>query len=535
LAGDELPNADEDTVVATGFYRLGIWDDEPADPELARYDGLDDMVTTTGQIFLGLTVDCARCHNHKIDPISQRDYYRFVSFFENINHYRNGGPTDEIPLVANAAEKLAYDQAVRELEKKRKDLQIAIDETEKLFLARYEKAEQSSQTEKPREIGKLIKEAVQVLGQERVDQYEKWKQELNRLRKEKVPGKMALAVTERGPVAPETFLLVRGNPGVKGDKVEPAFVEVLNPRPEIPTPLPTAKTSGRRTVLANWIASPDNQLTARVMVNRIWQYHFGRGLVRSPNNFGVQGDRPTHPELLDWLASEFVAQGWRLKPLHRLIMLSKAYRMSSRGRAEALEADPANDLFWRFDMRRLGAEEIRDTILSLSGTLNLKMFGPGVYVNIPKEVMAGQSQPGLGWGKSSAEEQARRSVYIHVKRSLLTPILESFDIAETDRSAPVRFATIQPTQALGMLNGEFINQQAALFAERLRKECGEDLKKQVQLALSLATARPPSQAEIERGVALIESLKANDGASPEVALKYFCLMVLNLNEMIYLD
>ena len=407
-------------------------------------------MATTGQVFLGLTVDCARCHNHKLDPIPQKDYYRLLAFFQNVNPYQNGGPTDEVRLFASSTEQ-------------------------------------------------------------------------------------ALAVTESGPNAPETFVLVRGNPNAKGEKVEPAFLEILNPpRPEIPTPAAGARSTGRRTALAHWIASPENPLTARVMANRLWQYHFGRGLVRSPNNFGLQGDPPTHPELLDWLASELVAQGWRMKAMHRLIMTSNAYRMSSRDRAEASAADPGNDLFWRFDMRRLTAEEIRDSILAITGSLNLKMSGPGIYVDIPKEVLAGQSQPGKGWGRSPPSEQARRSVYIHVKRSLLTPILESFDLAETDRSAPVRFATIQPTQALGMLNGEFLNRQADLFAARLRRESSGRLDQQVRLALGLATSRIPTEAEIQQGVGLIEALQREKSA-PEAALKYFCLMALNLNEMVYLD
>ena len=450
LAGDEFPDPAGDAIIATGFYRLGLWDDEPADRELARYDSLDDIVATTGQVFLGLTVDCARCHNHKLDPIPQKDYYRLLAFFQNVNPYKNGGPTDEVRLFASSTEQ-------------------------------------------------------------------------------------ALAVTESGPNAPETFVLVRGNPNAKGEKVEPAFLEILNPpRPEIPTPAAGARSTGRRTALAHWIASPENPLTARVMANRLWQYHFGRGLVRSPNNFGLQGDPPTYPELLDWLASELVARGWRLKTMHRLIMTSNAYRMSSRDRAEASAGDPGNDLFWRFDMRRLTAEEIRDSILSITGSLNLKMSGPGVYVDIPKEVLAGQSQPGKGWGRSPPSEQARRSVYIHVKRSLLTPILESFDLAETDRSAPVRFATIQPTQALGMLNGEFINRQADLFAARLRRESSGRLDQQVRLALGLATSRIPTEAEIQQGVGLIEALQ-REKSVPEAALKYFCLMALNLNEMVYLD
>src|SRR5262249_7918163 len=246
--------------------------------------------------------------------------------------------------------------------------------------------------------------------------------EIELAKKQEMPVELALAVTEASPKAPETFVLLRGNPHVKGPKVEPEFPLIFDaPAPVLPEPPPSARSSGRRLGLANRVASRDNPLTARVMANRLWQYHFGRGIVRSPNNFGLQGDRPTHPELLDRLASELIAKGWRLKSIHRLIVTSSAYRMSSRGNERALAADPTNDRFWRFDMRRLTAEEIRDSILAVSGNLNLKMFGPGIYPEIPKEVLAGQSMPGRGWGKSSPEEQARRSVYIHVKRSLLYP------------------------------------------------------------------------------------------------------------------
>jgi hypothetical protein len=209
--------------------------------------------------------------------------------------------------------------------------------------------------------------------------------------------------------------------------------------------------------------------------------------------------------------------------------------MSSKVNPKALAADAANDLFWRFDMRRLSAEEIRDSILAVSGNLNLKMFGPGVYPEIPKEVLAGQSVPGRGWGKSTPEEQARRSIYIHVKRSLLYPILESFDLAEADRSTPVRFSTTQPTQALGMINGDFLNKQATIFAARLQREAGADVAAQVRHALRLATARVPTDADVRRGVDLIQNLQTQDGASADAALHAFCLVVLNLNEFVYLD
>lgn len=228
-----------------------------------------------------------------------------------------------------------------------------------------------------------------------------------------------------------------------------------------------------------------------------------------------------------------------MKRMHRMILTSNAYRMSSRTTPQAAErgtkVDVSNDLFWRFDMRRLSAEEIRDSILAVSGNLNLKMFGPGIYPPIPKDVLAGQSVPGRGWPVSNAEEAARRSVYVHVKRSLLLPILEAFDVAETDRSTPVRFTSTQPTQALSLLNGEFMNSQAKIFADRLKKEAGNDLKAQVRLGLYLATSRQPTDAEIRRGVTLIETLVREDKLGDERALQAFCLVVLNLNEFMYLD
>jgi mono/diheme cytochrome c family protein len=688
LAGDELPDGGPEALTATGYYRLGLWDDEPADREQARYDSLDDIVATTGQVFLGLTVDCARCHDHKLDPIPQKDYYRFLSFFQNVNHYRNGGPTDEATLFPNDQARQEFDRAVGAIQKKRNEVQAKVTEIEAEFLAASDKGQGGKiatadlddltfrffrdtfdklpdfDTLKPEDVGKLPKgkfdlaprtrddsigfvyegtlivpknglytfhldsddgsrltvagkqvvehdgihgegdvqsadielkagrvpirldyfqrhngfgltvawsgpgfqrrilsapntgenesktkgltpaelareirrEGVKVLGEAKARHYRELRRELEELKSRKAPAERALVVTEAGSVAPETYLLLRGNPHSLGEPVEPAFLQVVSTSaPKIPTPPPGSKTSGRRTVLADWIASPENPLTARVMANRVWQYHFGRGIVRSSSNLGTQGDKPTHPDLLDWLASEFIASGWRLKSLHRLILNSDAYKMSSKPDAKALAADPMNDSFWRFDMRRLTAEEIRDSILAVTGTLSTRMYGPGVYPEIPAEVMAGQSVPGAGWGKSSPEDQNRRSVYVHVKRSLILPILESFDLAETDRSSPVRFSTTQPTQALGMLNGTFMNRQAKQLAERLKREAGPETTRQVEQAFRLVTGRNPTDREIKRGVALIAALKDRDGATPEQALESFCLVVLNLNEFLYLD
>jgi len=682
LAGDEMPESGIDGLIATGFYRLGIWDDEPADRDLAFYDGIDDLITTTSQVFLGLTVDCARCHDHKLDPISQADYYRMAAFFQNINPFRNGGPTDEAPLFVSVEQKEKHDQQVARLTAQKNAIQEKVSSFESEFRARFQnqqtglhadledltfkfyretwdklpdfsliKAEETGRVKVPffdisnrsrntafgyvfegtlivpadadytfyldsddgsrllinnesvleydgeHELGsgqqktvaltagrlpvkleyfqkesdlgldlawssanfgrrslsrvdpdatgpelakdfhKVFEEhGTAVLGEPAFAEYKNLKSELDELKDQKVAVDLALAITEKGNKAPDTHILIRGNPGVPGDKVSPGFPTVLGfPEPVIPIPLESAQTSHRRSALADWIASDRNQLTARVIVNRIWQYHFGHGIVRSPNDFGIQGVRPDHPELLDWLASELMENGWRMKHIHRLIMTSRAYQMSSADRREAYAMDPENNFYWKFNMRRLTAEEIRDSILALNGTLNLKMFGPSIFVDIPEEVMATQSVPGNGWGSSSASEQARRSIYIHVKRSLLTPILTSFDLAETDRTTPVRFNSVQPTQALGMLNSDYLGEQADLLAKRLREEAGEGLDEQIRLALSLATARVPTEPEVEHARKLIRDLQGETDVPPSLAMKYFCLMVMNLNEFIYLD
>jgi hypothetical protein len=257
--------------------------------------------------------------------------------------------------------------------------------------------------------------------------------------------------------------------------------------------------------------------------------------VRSANNFGQLGEPPTHPELLDWLAAEFVRQGWRMKPLHRMIVLSNAYQMSSQGDAAAARLDPLNNLYWRFDMRRLSAEEVRDELYAVTGELNVKMYGPGIYPEISAEVLAGQSRPGEGWGKSSPHEQARRSVYIHVKRSLITPLLSSFDFPETDASCEARFVTTQPMQALALLNGKFAHDRAAALAARLGSEAGDEVQDQVRLALRLALCRPPHEEEVQRGLRLIDSLQKQHRIERQRATNLYCLMIFNLNEFVYLD
>lgn len=542
LAGDELPQPTPDSIVATGFYRLGRWDDEPADPELAYYDDLDDIITTAGQSMLGLSIHCARCHDHKIDPIPQSDYYSLVAFFRGVRRYgvRSGESVMEnsVTEISRPEDSGLHKAAVEQHQRELKNIERELKEIEDRVKADFSGVENDEFAFEVNRVRLIEKRKGGLLTEQNVNHYRHLTNRRNELR-ERPPTGMAKALCVKEDVAGmrPTHVLLRGNPGAPGDEVLPAFPSVLSPpAPEI-APLPEgAVSSGRRTALAKWLTSPTNPLTARVMANRIWQFHFGRGIVRTSSDFGFQGSKPTHPELLDWLASQFVEDGWSIKTLHRRIMNSAAYQMSSRGNEEAAAKDATNDSFWRFDMRRLSSEEIRDSILWANGTLNLdRMFGPSIFTRIPDEVKAGQSQPGAGWGVSSPEDAARRSIYIHVKRSLLDPILESFDMADTDQTCPVRFVTTQPTQALGLLNSQFILEQAQLFAKMAADQHPDSLESQVEMALQRVNQRRPTAEEVARGLQLIEALEKQDGLSPENARKYFFLVTLNLNEFLYLD
>ena len=542
LAGDELDNVTPDSITATGFYRLGIWQDEPVDHEQELFEDLDDLVRTTGELFLGVTIGCARCHDHKIDPIPQADYYRLLAFFRNVRRF--GVRAHETVVDASVRslvdeeEKQRHERLVAQDERETKQVESALgklDERIKKDLVGVENDDWKTEAARV----EIAKSRIgKILSEEEFAQYLELTSKRDELRASRPPGlEQALCVKEHGRECPPTHVLMRGNAHAAGDEVHPGFPAVLSPPdPAIVPPPEPVQSTGRRLALARWLTSPDNPLTGRVMVNRIWHYHFGRGIVRSTSDFGYQGSLPTHPQLLDWLATEFVEGGWRIKRMHKLILLSSTYQMSSQADERALATDPLNNHLWRFDMRRLSAEEIRDSVLALNGSLNRdKMFGPSVYVEIPKEVLAGQSRPGADWGKSTPEDQARRSIYIHVKRSLVVPMIASFDGADTDASCPVRFVTTQPTQALGLLNSEFINQQAAVFADYLRENAGHDVTAQVALALRRTIQREPTSKEIERGVALVKTLRRDYQLSDRAAMQQFCVMAYNLNEFMYLD
>ena len=551
LAGDEIPGHNPDAVVATGFYRLGIWDDEPADRQQALFDGFDDLVTTAGQGFLGMTVNCSRCHDHKVDPIPQADYYKFVAFFRDIRPYSDDR---DVRSAANMTDisppelRAKYEADLKKRDARLADVRRAMHAIEDEVIKTLPAPDQRA-TEGPERPKVIAQKVVPALAGKVKEEYAALKKERGELERRAAPPgqELALSVNNCFPRPPATHVLVRGSPHAPGKEVKPGFPEVLGfPDPEIADPARGAKSSGRRTVLANWIASKSNPLTARVFVNRVWQYHFGRGIVPSTNDFGKLGEQSTHPELLDWLASEFVeptwapANGaagaaWTVKRLHKLIMLSSAYQLSSAADADNLKADPANNLLWRFNARRLSGEEVRDSILAVSGSLNLKQYGPSTYPKIPKEVLAGQSVPGQGWPVSPPDEANRRSVYAHVKRSLRVPILVGFDQPDPDSSCPVRYVTTVPTQSLGLLNGEFANEQALAFARRLQKEAPNDVAAQVTRAVRLTTGRVPAAEEVAKDTAFVAAMKEKHKLDDLAALTRFALLCLNANEFVYLD
>ncbi len=570
VAGDELPRTDSaEEAVATGFYRLGVWDDEPADPLQARFDGFDDIVTITGQAFLGMTLNCARCHDHKGDPIPQTDYYKLVAFFRDIREFSESrDPRSRFNLIdiTPKAKRQVYEKELTARQTKIEDLtkQMVAVEDEAIKTMPAEDQRASEGLDRPLVLKKLPK----VFTDAQKKDHARLTREIADLKRKPVPSQeFALGVNLCDTNPPATFVNVRGSAHANGPEVKPGFPEILGlPDPVIPPTGKDSKSSGRRTALANWIASKDNPMTARVMANRLFLHHFGKGIVPTPNDFGKFGELPTNPELLDWLAAElveptFLASGgrqppvddpkkqgadaprspepapWTLKRMHKLMMTSAAYQRSSKADAANLKADPQNTLLWRFNARRLGAEEVRDSILTASGKLNPKMGGPSVYPKLPAEVLAGISYPDkkAHWPDSPVEEQNRRSVYVFVKRSLQVPILINHDQADSDNSCPVRYTTTVPTQALGMLNGEFTNEQAFALAARLAKEFPGDVAKQVARGVRLTAGRAPAGDEVAKDVAFIAALKAKHKLDDKKALAQYALLLLNTNEFVYLD
>ncbi len=359
----------------------------------------------------------------------------------------------------------------------------------------------------------------------------------------------ATALVDANRTAPPTHTLYGGAYDAPVDEVEPGFLTILDPKPAKIEPPASLDSTGRRTALARWIVSPGNPLGARVMVNRLWQYHFGRALAASPSNLGISGDKPTHPELLDWLATELVRKGWSMKAMHRLILRSSVYQQSSAWRAAAAKLDSSNRLWWRFPRQRLEGEVIRDAALSVAGVLNPALGGPSVFPEVPP----GMESRG-GWKVSERpEDRNRRSIYVFVRRNMRYPLFETLDMPDTHESCARRDVTTSPLQALMMLNSAMTIEWAQAFAGRVLKQAGEDPTAQITAAYQMAYSRAPRANEraaalefFNRQRAILEQRTAAGGklsvpaerpptvtAVGAATLVDFCHMLLNSNEFVY--
>ncbi len=482
LAGDEINPKHEEMRIASGFHRLGPLRKNAGNQEVAssRNEVLTEMTNVVGSALLGVTLGCARCHDHKFDPIRHTDYYRMQAFFAT-THDR------DIPL-ASAEEQSAWKQKTAEVESEIKKLRAS--------MKGMKGSEKELMEKKIKDVESRMPEPLPAL----------------------------YSVANDPEKASPIHVLARGDYNNKGARVGMRPLGILMPEstPELP-----ASTATPRTALADWILSPDHPLTARVIANRIWHYHFGRGIVATPNDFGRMGARPSDPELLDYLANSLVEGGWRMKPIHRQILLSSTYQQASRSANDkaANEEDPDNILLWKFSRRRLSAEEIRDASLAVAGRLNDKAGGPSVIIPVEPELVNFLYKPSQWAVTPDAREHDRRTIYLIAKRNLRLPFMEVFDAPDLQISCARRETSTHAPQALELLNGDFSNRMAEALAARLLKEAGNSAPKQIDLAYRLATGRAPTPAELK----LARQFLARQ------PLREFALAALNLNGFLYVE
>jgi hypothetical protein len=569
IAGDELWPDDPEALVATGFNRHFPDEWNARNLRQRRQEILNDITDTVGSAFLGTTYACARCHDHKFDAVLQKDYYKLQAFFAGVR-------TKDDFVLASKAERAEYARKLAVWEEKTKAVreQIAaleapawkffdedalekypeeIDEVltmppaarSPLQWAFYYMARWQYQFA-PGENGKNIE--ARLNGEEKGQ----WRALRKRLAEfdalKPAPLPLGSGITDVGREAPAHYLLKGGTYDAYGEEVEPGVLSVIDPRPTAVTPCDKAPTTGRRTALANWLTDAKNPLVARVMVNRLWHHHFGRGIVGTPNDFGMMRETETHRELLDWLAATFVEQGWSLKKMHRLMMLSNTYRQAATFSEQAAKLDAENQSLWRFRRRRLTGEEVRDAILHVSGTLNPQMYGPSVFPEIPKEL-------GGSWKRDEREEQQnRRSIYVFVRRKLRYPLFQAFDMPDTHESCGRRSVTTTAPQALNLLNDPVILRAAQSLAGRVARQAGSELDRQIALAYRLAYSRPPKAHELQAARVFVQQQTelarerlaakaplalptpaASGDEAEAAALVDFCHALLNSNEFVYVN
>ena len=535
LAGDEL-EAGSEGIVATGFYRLGPWEADNMVAENKRQDYLNEITDAVGSAFLGITVGCARCHDHKYDPVSIVDYYSLQAFLAPLKR---------------------AEPAVKFLEvEKRGEFDSQHAKAEEEMIRRQRALSKFRTTLRPR-VASILKKAVADLNDKQFDEvfgkdpsFTKDEiKEFNQLKMAvgefKGPARFkAVACAVANPTGdepiPETHVLKGGSVTSPLQSVTPAFLsavpawsaECFEEQPKL-----KSAATGRRKVLAQWIASPKNPLTARVLVNRLWQYHFGVGIVSTANDFGVNGSGVSHPELLDYLATSLIENGWRLKPLHRLLLLSRTYQLSSRHpqHEACAKTDPDNRLLWRAHFRRLEGEVLRDSMLAVSGRLLLVPGGPGFFEELPPEM--GRDFDMFKWDPSEEDQRRRRSLYQFQRRNLVVPMMESFDAADMSSSCPRRGASVTTPQVFTLFNSNFAYETSRHFARRVQREAGPVPRRQVEWVFSFAFGRKPTTAELDAGARFLEKQSGAETADsePSKGLADFCLVALNANEFLYLE
>ena len=599
IAGDEIARAHagnapavalsgsdaRDLLTATGFLRMGV--DGSATDALSDRDGVrNQVVADTLKIvstsLLGLSVGCAQCHDHRYDPIPQSDYYRLRAVFEPAYNWKQWRTPQErlVSLYTDEDRRKSADieEEAADLSKERESKQAQyLAEALTRHLEKFDPplrdllraALDTPAGKRSEEQKKLLADNPSVnihpgvlyqYNAKAAEELKAMDSRIAAIRARKPPEDFLTVLTEPTNAIPVTHLLHRGDYRQPRDAVPPGGLSVLESdgHPvEFASKDADLDTSGRRLALARWMTSATNPLVARVMVNRVWMHHFGKGLVGTPSDFGSMGERPTHPELLDWLARHFQEDGWSLKRLHRLILTSTAYRQSSATSAKGVKLDPGNQLYWRKPAQRLDAEAIRDAMLSVSGSLNRRMYGPPVPVrpDVHGQIVVGEDKT-EGDNKMPVEvslqgEEFRRSIYIQVRRSRPLAMLHAFDAPVMEVNCERRQSSTVAPQSLMLMNSAFVLDQAMRFAARIESEAGPDPTRQVVLAWQLAYSRPPRPDESRDALAFLaaQSIRFAEPAAtitgnspkgktttPEAeALASLCQVLLSSNEFLYLD
>ncbi|MYB52025.1 MAG: DUF1553 domain-containing protein, partial [Acidobacteriia bacterium] len=549
VAGDLLPDPTRDQLIATGFHRNTMINQEGGtDFEQYRVEAVVDRVRTTGAAFLGLTLGCARCHDHKFDPISQREFYQVFAFFNNVDEIggnleeREGrrrmmDPILELAEPAALAERDSVRSEMDRLEGELEELSASLEPTwsERFPPGEMEDIERAREiiAVDPKDRSSVQDSVLQRVFASRVPEFKAKQEEIGELSRQlpEIPWTMVMRDL---PEPRDAYIHVQGDFTRRGDPIEPGTLRVLPAmRPDLPR---------NRLGLARWLVADDNPLTPRVTMNRLWQRYFGIGIVETENDFGTQGNPPSHPKLLDWLASEFVRSGWDLKHMHQLILHSATYRQASAHRADAAAVDPGNRLLARQNRLRLEAEIIRDAALSASGLLAPAVGGPSVYP--PQPAGAGQfTQVDRNWEADKGPSRFRRGMYTYFIRSAAHPGLILFDAPIAQESVTRRNRSNTPLQALTLLNDESQTEFASALATRIREHSG-DREERIRHAFEVCLARQPRPPETERLAGFLsqmtdafatdsEALRETGASTPrEAAWTAAARVMLNLDEFV---